>query len=110
MTEEELKNLEELCAKATPGPWRAHNAEYETVVLADVLADHYENGIGTFYGTKDGLYDAELTTAARDALPKLIAKVRELRDVIGQMENDYACVREQLEVHQILNPNCRKVK
>jgi hypothetical protein len=65
MTEAELKHLEELCAKATPGPWDdEHGGDIWHMPCPRDALD---------YPTED---DFDFIRAARDALPKLIAEVR----------------------------------
>jgi len=68
MTRPDLDALAALLAKATPGPWDAPNGEtmIDRVGTEDPVADayHYE--------------DAALIVAAVNALPALIARVREL--------------------------------
>lgn len=70
MTENELKHLEELCAKATPGPWLRDGSGY-------VFVKNIEIG-----NSSD---NAEFIIAAREALPKLIAEVRRLQARLNEI-------------------------
>lgn len=67
MTPEELSELEELSNKATPGPWVAEGDKV-------VAPCPYYDDITTYLFPNDTLFIA----AARNAIPKLIARVREL--------------------------------
>lgn len=75
MTDEELRRLEGLAEKATPGPWST--TEDGTVRGQPV---GYVNGPDPQWN--DGqilLADAELIAASRSAVPALVAEVRMLK-------------------------------
>lgn len=81
-TEALLREIEEACAKATPGPWnhtadvvflRQQGAESEFVSIARTQGD----------GTA---YDAYLIANARQWLPELCKVVRELQEAILNQE------------------------
>jgi len=87
MTEDDLRELEELANRATPGPWEARQNP-RSASLWHVTA------IGNFAASIDGLLcrrDAEFIATARDAMPELIAEVRRLR---RQLRNVYGVMSE----------------
>jgi len=84
MTRPDLDALAALLAKATPGPWDAPNGEtmIDRVGTEDPVADayHYE--------------DAALIVAAVNALPALIARVRELKQEQATLRAALAIAQE----------------
>ena len=85
----DLQELERLLAEATPGPW-AFNS-YSTVLSAPRVQEYEiddtvetnvcvvpREGRGDL-GTPQGQKDGDLIAAMRNALPELIAELRELR-------------------------------
>lgn len=92
MTDEELAELERLCAAATPGPWywNAEDEEMHTTVAVREEwppGEWYDRTIvldGVWWNTGDAGVrasesDIAFIAAARTALPRLIAEVRRLR-------------------------------
>ncbi len=80
MADLDLDALDALAAAATPGPWEV---EFDGTEPAAVYAD--DGGIGTAYICRDlaqgvsyGEADAAFIAAAREAVPALTARVREL--------------------------------
>jgi hypothetical protein len=76
----DLDALQRLCDAATCGPWEADDGSM-TVRSDDVVVCDVDTGL-----REGDLADAAFISAARDALPKLIARVREL-----QAEADKLC-------------------
>lgn len=71
MTEAELKTLEELASKATPGPWEVHpNPRYYVLLPTEGQDDNRDA-------------NARFTSEARTAVPRLIERVRELEKQNG---------------------------
>lgn len=71
-----LDELERLCAKATPGPWRPDEANGFVLVAPD---DQDVVGVSGLRTVRTHQANARFIEAARHALPKLIEKVRELQ-------------------------------
>jgi len=69
-----LDELERLCAAATPGPWFMQDGDVWCCPSGEEQQE-YIVGLVRVLDFVDGAFVA----AARDALPKLIAKVRELQ-------------------------------
>lgn len=82
----ELKHLEDLCSKATPGPWKGD--EYE--MTAPKVKTLEEGRIKLVWADDYHMseFDAEFIAAARTALPELIARVRRLEAEIVQFKED----------------------
>ena len=72
----DLAALEALCAAATEGPWAVDEPWSN-----DVLGPRYPDGRPHLVCYGSGAADAEFIAAARDAMSKLIARVRELEAV-----------------------------
>jgi len=90
MTDSELKRLESLCEKATPGPWEkgdfdvvgpGNGPNTETLVASiyrhgftkiEMSASHETSGPSLFE-------DADFIAAARTALPALVVEIRQLQ-------------------------------
>jgi hypothetical protein len=68
-----LDELERLCHAATPGPWTSHQGSIWSASSRNPICD-IDAGSPDEYDP-----DARFIEAARHALPKLIAKVRELQ-------------------------------
>lgn len=68
-----LDELERLCNAATPGPWTSHQGSIWSASSRNPICD-IDAGSPDEYDP-----DARFIEAARHALPKLIAKVRELQ-------------------------------
>ena len=87
MTSEELKRLEELCEKATPGPWHS-SAGSHVIQTAHVTRDvwHICDCLPLSLNHTENYYSLELhankefIAAARTAVPELIAEVRRLKE------------------------------
>lgn len=83
-----LTHLEELLAKATPGPWEAtERSGYHEVLAPDDECDWYcrPKRHAIFYGDTEidddeNIANAALIVEAINALPALIARIRELED------------------------------
>lgn len=89
MTAEELDILQTLCDKATPAPWVRKNPSDrgQDYIVGNIKSWSNENYIITcdsgVYGPRPN--DADFITAAREAMPKLIAEVRKLRRIVGTL-------------------------
>lgn len=82
MTEEELERLEELCSRATPGPWKVRQEFGRSLTpYGDVFmlcaAD---------LGEEASLNNAAFIVAARTALPALLAEVRRLQAELAKQD------------------------
>jgi len=108
----DLDALQRLCDAATPGPW---TSERGSVWGSSTRLSVCDVELGS---TQDDLADALFIAAARDALPKLIARVRQLErriakvDALGaEFANDPAvalrCIGEHLDMceHYDRHPN-----
>jgi len=79
MTPQDLDRLDELAAKATPGPWEALELSMPGEALLRMGA---EQSFSTRQvQVRDA--DAAFIAAARTAIPALVAEVRRLRDECG---------------------------
>ena len=78
--ETELVAWEQLCQAATAGPWRRgdHTNGYDYEVFSE--AGRYIVCSGSDEGGVLEPADAAFIAAARDALPRLLAEVRQMRD------------------------------
>jgi hypothetical protein len=76
MTKEELIHLEELSARATPGPWRSfvegRDHESGSDFIRTDRSDIELSGASTA--------DQDFIAAAGEAVPRLIAEIRRLRE------------------------------
>lgn len=108
MTAAELDELERLLAKATPGPWDAHDyaeggagdRRYQIQERAGARRyDKTGSVLGYFEDeqvpTPEARANARLVAAMRSALPALIAKVRAAEELAGVVD-DYGgrCIPE----------------
>lgn len=83
MKSEEIKNLKDLCDKATPGPWDAplkDLGEVESFQAVDFYFDHSFEvypplGYSGPIFVASGLDDAAFMVAARTAVPELIKEI-----------------------------------
>ena len=122
MTEEQLQEIKERVAKATPGPWKWENygAEYdfETTMpsLNGVNNKEIMNfGDGEQYypteGTPPDEADAGFIAHAREDVPALIAEVERLRKenkdllqmVLHDTHDEFVAVREIKKLREALN-------
>jgi hypothetical protein len=95
-----LDELERICEAATPGPWTLdEHRDRLRAVNGDPIAE-------TWNGTRR-LDDARFIEAARHALPKLIANVRELEHRAVKAEARLGA--EYCGYSQCTHPNCRAV-
>lgn len=83
MTAPDLNELEALLAKATPGPWEVQNDGWSIRVEQSDTEKERGWRVATTYASgphraQQQIADAELIVAAVNALPALIARVREL--------------------------------
>lgn len=80
MTDEQIKRLRELEAKATKGPWVAKEPAFAPGIKARVFGPTYK---GKFEGQETmAVPDADFIAAARSAVPELLDEVERL-----EMEN-----------------------
>ncbi|ARH91608.1 hypothetical protein STRMOE7_16340 [Streptomyces sp. MOE7] len=104
ISESELGEIEELCSSATPGPWFVRVLDDDSamnLIAVSTVPDtgHSERWPGFDHGeivaatlvqqpryvdSADERWDenAAFIAMARDALPRLVAEVRRLRDVV----------------------------
>lgn len=79
ITDEELAELRELEAKATPGEWEVHEVtDYDEVISRGMMV---KGGRGINRGEEFELFgedDAALIVALRNALPSLLARIEQL--------------------------------
>jgi hypothetical protein len=97
ITREELDKWKKLAEAATAGPWKWHGITQFTdyFVAGDVtipVSERAERACGRYSHRMD-VENAEFIAAARDAVPRLVAEVERLRDMIscerceGDVEN-----------------------
>ncbi len=93
LTDDELAELERLEKAATPGPWSEYGRPQPTYAVEIDLAPADEEGTSTpvlkfcYFGQVDnGFADAEFVVAVRNALPSLLAELRELRAFKARVE------------------------
>lgn len=101
MTDQELNELEQLCNEASPGPWE--------VRPVGTIIGHSEQGAVATPGAFDWICsmqtpncpkwreDATFIVATRDAMPKLIALVREQRRLAHYIVTTKDAEIEQLQ-------------
>lgn len=75
MTKEELDALEALANASTPGPWVASGHRVRASGDPDPIISLW-----------NGAYDAAFVAAARESTPRLIARVRELEEILDETE------------------------
>ena len=84
MTDLDLDHLEQLEAVATAGPWKADVADPSDVVIWGSVKDEFLANVGcspmqsVMVAFDADTANAHLIAAARNALPLLVARVREL--------------------------------
>jgi hypothetical protein len=123
MTNEELKQLKELCTNATPGPWRndCGNGEVETLEWRVPICrrvgnfERREEATGTYRKQHpevkhllsfDNEADMDFIAEARTAIPKLIEEVERLREALefiscpGKDDGDFHNL-DLFEAHEI---------
>jgi hypothetical protein len=108
-TDTELAQLEELCAAATPGPWFVCQLDDEIAMSLVAVStvpdtgagerwprfDHHEIVAATliqqprYVDVADERWDenARLIAAARDAIPRLITEIRQLRQQLDDADS-----------------------
>ena len=79
-----LKQLERLMERATPLPWAEGISSHHTVSKGSKFLNYH---VAEFHHARD----AELVDAAVNALPKLIAALREARDALEFFEQTAIC-------------------
>lgn len=95
----DLDALQALAEQATPGPWGAYDAnegEYPPRPLWSVANDAFHNPTGEDLAAIDlsiwhsycGKPDAEFIAAAREAVPALIARIREMEGENLRLKQD----------------------
>lgn len=75
-----LDELEQLCAKATPGPWTVSKGGYNVLEVYCECCAKSED-------------DARFIAASRDALPQLISEVRSLQGRVVELEKTNEALR-----------------
>lgn len=83
MTEEQLAALEKLAEAATPGPWL--DEHHHVLVLTEernAIGEQIADYFGQFWGRP---HDAAFASAARAAVPALVAEVRRLKKDNAQL-------------------------
>jgi len=76
----ELNRWKQLCAKATEGPWRRE--DLSVMAGRDVIASNGRGGTDREWIEK-GDRNMDFISAARTALPRLIAEVEEARKILS---------------------------
>lgn len=91
MTPERLAEIEARVDAATPGPWRTktnrdfgpwHNDDWDVTAVSDGCR---VSGLGS-RNWKDACQNAAFIAHARTDIPDLIAEVKRLREIIGELE------------------------
>lgn len=91
LTDEELEELERLEQDATPGPWVFRDdscGEYRVLGPDCKLVFNKDFGGLRRHLMPPHEEDARLFVAARNALPSLLAEVRELRAIVAQIDDE----------------------
>jgi hypothetical protein len=110
MREEELEEIEELCSAATPGPWYVRTLDDELAMNLVAVStapdsgraerwpdfDHCDIVAATlvqhprYVDSGDERWDenAAFIAMAREAVPRLVAEVRNLRALLAETESD----------------------
>ena len=81
MTREELKEIEERCNKATPGPWKTLPPDSVNPYWYVTRRQGEEEGfyIACFFNGKE---DAEFVINSREDIPKLMSYIKDLESQI----------------------------
>ncbi len=83
MMNDELDTLDALAAAATPGPWEMGTGKaYNVLTLTEVLAEGLESA------------DAAFIATARDAVPALVATVRDRDAEVTRLREIEALTRQ----------------
>ncbi len=104
MLESELQELEEICAAATPGPWFVRFLDDDQAMSLVAVSTSPDSGKGErwpgfspsemvaatlvqhprYLDAGDGNWDenARFIALARDAVPRLVAEIRRLREIL----------------------------
>ena len=110
LTDAELAGLEELCGATTPGPWYVRNLDDDFGMSLVAVATTADTGRGErwpkfdhreiiaatlvqhprYADCADELWDqnAQFIADAREAVPRLIAEIRRLRQQLGSADGD----------------------
>lgn len=90
MTQEEIQELKDLCAKAQPGPWYAHieTGVYEENTNDAYFVSPYEHDPSDAICAMDGgtFENFQFMAAARNAMPALITALEEAKSRIAYYE------------------------
>ena len=90
MTPEELKEIEERCNKATPGPWLVFSDDLIMRAIGRKGVFSLKNGLLPTYMLFDPVKatreDECFVAFARDSIPSLLAYIKELESQISEHE------------------------
>lgn len=98
LTDEDLNRLRDLADKATPGPWEWDGTGVNNGLEGNFSFDWCSNGSPQFNGSEQNANeenDGAFIAAARDALPRLLSEVTDLRHTLGRFE-EAAADREHM--------------
>ena len=111
----DLSALESLLAKATPGPWRNERTGDEETVMRIIHGRRSAGGSEVCIVTTGSYNDATeagnaaLIAAAVNALPALIARVRELEQERDEARTERDALRECVRAADAMALECRRV-
>lgn len=100
LTDEDLRDLEQLAGQATRGPWKFH------FVFGGKDSDYHDNTLRGPEGypvilempmKRERELDAWFMAAARSAVPALVAEVRQLRAQVGALERGQDIAQRALD-------------
>lgn len=93
LTPEQIKELRELCEKATPGPWEMTPTSAGYLInsgdqrITSAICYYDDEGFPTAEPCVHGS-EAQFIAAARTAMPQLIAEVKRLREALDFYANN----------------------
>ncbi len=82
MTEQELKQIEDRASAATPGPWVHDTVQSESAVICG----HAPGVVCEWIKGAAAFDDCAFIARAREDIPKLIAEVRRLQEVLSNYD------------------------
>ena len=80
VTEREMTEIKFRCEQATPGPWKSYVETRDRIVGSDFISTGGED----IYLTGGTVADQDFIAHARQDIPKLIAEVERLRNLLAR--------------------------
>jgi hypothetical protein len=90
ITAEQLEEWEAVCENASLGPWVVFEPDVDEPIADEDTLCYVDDADGNLVGERIETCDAEFVALAREAMPALIARVRELEAALARAERRHA--------------------